>query len=72
MQALEEYESSPAYATALEARKDAGETEEGARTSLLNRKYQDLAAMFSSGGIESMPGLDRDVVAARQYLEQTR
>jgi len=72
MQALEEYESSPAYVTALEARKDAGETEEGARTSLLNRKYQDLAAMFSSGGIGSMPGLEEDGVVARQYLEQTR
>ena len=69
MQALEEYESSPAYVTALEARKDAGETEEVARTFLLERKYQELAAMVNSGGIGGMPGLEQDVLAAGQYLQ---
>ena len=73
MQALEEYESSPAYTSELAARKDAGETEESARTFLLERKYQELAAMVNSGGnnsgIGGMPGLEQDGVAAAQYLQ---
>ena len=43
--ALTTYESSPAYISELETRTDAGETEEQARTFLLDRKYQELAAI---------------------------
>ena len=43
--ALTTYESSPAYISELETRTDAGETEEQARTFLLDRKYQELVAL---------------------------